>query len=64
MSNRNEKIFALAEEVLGNRKLAVRWLSKPRKRFDGLCAMEILQTDAGAILVEELLREVDSGYVD
>ena len=53
------RVEALAEEVLGDRDTAIKWLYKPRKVFDGLCAMEVIETEAGADLVEEILREID-----
>lgn len=59
---RAAKIQALAEEVLGDRVKAMKWLHKPRNAFDKLTAIEVMQTEAGGQLVEELLGQLDSGY--
>ncbi|MEH6348416.1 MAG: antitoxin Xre/MbcA/ParS toxin-binding domain-containing protein [Bermanella sp.] len=59
---RAAKIFAMAEEVFGSNDLAMKWLHKPRKAFDDMSAMEFIKTEAGAILVEEMLGQIDSGY--
>jgi len=59
---RAAKIQALAEVVLGDRDKAMKWLHKPRKAFDKLTAMEIMKTEAGGQLAEELLGQLDSGY--
>jgi putative toxin-antitoxin system antitoxin component (TIGR02293 family) len=58
---RAAKISALAQEVLGAEK-ALGWLQKPRALFDGLAAMELIKTEAGAELVEETLIQLDEGY--
>lgn len=59
---RAAKIQALAEIVLGDSTKALQWLHKPRKAFDSLNAMELMQTEVGAQLVEEILGQLDSGY--
>ena len=59
---RAAKLRALAEVVLGDEAKAIQWLHKPRKSFDNLSAMELMQTEAGAQLVEEFLGQLDSGY--
>lgn len=56
------KIQALATEVLGSEDKASKWLHKPRKVFDGMSAMEVMQTEAGGQLVEETLGQLDAGY--
>lgn len=59
---RAAKLRALAEVVLGDDAKALQWLHKPRKAFDNLSAMELMQTEAGAQLVEDVLGQLDSGY--
>ncbi len=59
---RAAKILALAEEVLGSQEQASRWLHKPRQAFDGLSALEAMQTEAGGRWVEEHLLQLDAGY--
>ncbi|MEE8056217.1 MAG: antitoxin Xre/MbcA/ParS toxin-binding domain-containing protein [Pseudomonadales bacterium] len=59
---RAAKIQALAEVILGDGDKAMQWLHKPRKAFDQLSAMEVMQTEAGGQLVEELLGQLDAGF--
>lgn len=59
---RAAKVQALADEVFGNKEKAVGWLHKPRKRFDNQSAMTLIQSEAGAQLVEETLNQIDAGY--
>ena len=56
------KIRAMAEAVLGNSEIALAWLRKPRRSFGGISAMELLQTEAGGQVVEEILGQLDEGY--
>lgn len=55
-------VLALAEAVFGDRDRAIAWLSAPRRRFDGESAFDLLDTEAGGRLVEEVLIQVDEGY--
>ena len=59
---RAARLKALATEVLGDDDKALRWLHKPRRAFDNLSAMELMKTEAGAQLVEEMLGQLDAGY--
>lgn len=56
------RVHALAVEVLGSVEKAAVWLHKPRTVFDGMSAMEMMQSEVGAQLVEEALRQLDEGY--
>ena len=56
------RIASLAEEVFGDDAKAGRWLRKAKARFDGRSPMEMLRTEAGARLVEELLLQLDYGF--
>lgn len=56
------KILALAIEVFGNQDKASEWLRKSRSRFGGHSALDIMQNEPGAQLVEETLNQIDSGY--
>jgi putative toxin-antitoxin system antitoxin component (TIGR02293 family) len=51
----------LAEEVFGDDAKAARWLRKPKVRFEGRTPMEVLRTEAGVRLVEEMLLQLDYG---
>jgi putative toxin-antitoxin system antitoxin component (TIGR02293 family) len=55
------RITSLAEEVFGDDAKAGRWLRKPKSRFDGRPPLEVLRTEAGARLVEEMLMQLDYG---
>lgn len=59
---RAARLQALAREVLGDDDKALQWLHKPRMAFDQLSAMELMKTEAGAQLVEEMLGQLDAGY--
>ncbi len=59
---RAAKICALAEEVFGQKDKASTWLRKPRKAFNNQSAMTIMQSEAGAKLVEDTLNQIDAGY--
>ena len=56
------RIASLAEEVFGDDAKAARWLRKPKTRFEGRAPFELLATDAGARLVEEMLLQLDYGF--
>ena len=55
------RISALSEEVFGNDAKASRWLRKAKERFEGRTPLEVLKTEAGARLVEEMLLQLDYG---
>lgn len=59
---RAAKMVALAEEVFGDQDKASRWLHKPRKAYNNQSPLEMIQTEAGAKLVEETLNQIDAGY--
>ncbi len=56
------RIASLAEEVFGEDEKAGRWLRKPKQRFEGRTPLEVLKTEAGARLVEEMLLQLDYGF--
>lgn len=55
------RIAALAERVFGDRSKAQRWLHQPKRRFAGRTPLDMMSTETGARLVEELLYQVDYG---
>ncbi|SPF53510.1 conserved hypothetical protein [Candidatus Sulfopaludibacter sp. SbA4] len=55
------RIAAMAEQVFGEPDRAWRWLRKPQRRFDGKAPIEMLATEAGARLVEEMIVQIDHG---
>lgn len=59
---RAAKIQALAIEVFGEPEKALYWLQKPRKSFGNQTALSVIQSEAGAQLVEDTLNQIDAGY--
>lgn len=59
---RTASVLALTFEVFRNEEKGLKWLRRPRNRFDWLSAVDLMQTDAGAELVEQALLQIDSGY--
>jgi putative toxin-antitoxin system antitoxin component (TIGR02293 family) len=55
------RVTAMAEQVFGEPERAWRWLRKPKPRFDGKTPMDMLATEAGARLVEEMLGQIEHG---
>ncbi|MGA2250388.1 type II RES/Xre toxin-antitoxin system antitoxin [Terracidiphilus sp.] len=56
------RITSLAEEVFADDAKASRWLRKPKVRFEDRSPLEMLRTEAGARLVEEMLLQLDYGF--
>jgi putative toxin-antitoxin system antitoxin component (TIGR02293 family) len=57
------RIFALAGEVLESDEMAKRWLHKPQHGLGGRVPMELIQTEAGAREVEDLLEKIEFGVI-
>jgi putative toxin-antitoxin system antitoxin component (TIGR02293 family) len=55
------RITAMAEQVFGESERAWRWLRKPKRRFEGKTPIEMLATEAGARIVEELVAQIEDG---
>lgn len=55
------RITAMAEQVFGEPERAWRWLRKPKDRFNGKTPIEMLATEAGGRLVEEMIVQIDYG---
>ena len=55
------RITAMAEQVFGEPERAWRWLRKPKQRFEAKTPIEMLATEAGARLVEEMIGQIDHG---
>lgn len=55
-------IYSLAQTVFANQEKAMKWLHKTRQSFEGMNAIDVMKTEAGARLVEEQLLQLDSGY--
>jgi len=57
------RIFALAGEVLESDEMAKRWLHKPQHGLGGRVPMELVETEAGAREVEDLLEKIEFGVI-
>jgi putative toxin-antitoxin system antitoxin component (TIGR02293 family) len=55
------RITSLAEQTFGELDRAWRWMRKPKRRFQGRTPIEIIATEAGARLVEEMISQIDDG---
>jgi putative toxin-antitoxin system antitoxin component (TIGR02293 family) len=55
------RTFALAEQVFGDPQRGWRWLRAPRRQFEARSPLQLLATEAGARIVEELLYRIDDG---
>jgi putative toxin-antitoxin system antitoxin component (TIGR02293 family) len=58
---RVSRILATAQVTLGDDKVALDWLRKPKRRFDGRTPMQMLSTETGGRLVEQMLLQIDEG---
>jgi putative toxin-antitoxin system antitoxin component (TIGR02293 family) len=55
------RVTSHAEKVFGDPEKAWRWLRKPKIRFDGKTPMDMLATEAGARLVDEMIYQLEYG---
>jgi putative toxin-antitoxin system antitoxin component (TIGR02293 family) len=55
------RVTAHAEKVFGDPEKAWRWLRKPKIRFDGKTPLDMLATEAGARLVDEMIYQLEYG---
>lgn len=57
------RIVARAEEALGEPEKARRWLRKENRALGGARPLDLLTTDPGALLVDQLLGRIEHGIV-
>ena len=57
------RIVAIAEDIFEDKKEALEWLNNPQYGLGGRVPFDLLQTDAGAREVEELLLRIDYGVI-
>jgi putative toxin-antitoxin system antitoxin component (TIGR02293 family) len=55
------RIVALAEESLGSREKAARWLKRPNRALGNAIPLAHLDTDPGVRQVEDLLGRISHG---
>ena len=58
---RAARVLARAQAVLGHQGSALAWLRTPKRRFEGRAPVEMLRTEAGGRLVEQMLIQIDEG---
>ncbi len=56
------RVVAQTESVFGNKEKAMAWLRQPMKRFEGNTPIDMLATDVGSRMVEEMLVQIDEGF--
>ncbi len=55
------RLFSHAELVYGSPERALGWLRRPRTRFGKRTPLNLLKTDVGSRIVEEMLVQIDHG---
>jgi putative toxin-antitoxin system antitoxin component (TIGR02293 family) len=58
---RAARILARAQAVWGDQNSALRWLREPKRRFEDRSPLEMLSTETGGRLVEQMLIQIDEG---
>jgi putative toxin-antitoxin system antitoxin component (TIGR02293 family) len=57
------RVLSQAESVYETRERALGWLRAPNPRCGKRAPLELLKTDAGSRIVEDLLVQIDEGSV-
>jgi len=55
------RLYRFAIKVFGERERALRWLGKPKHRFEERTPIQMLRTESGGRLVEEMLVQIEEG---
>ena len=55
------RILAQAQAVIGDEQAALTWLRTPKHRFGGRTPMDLISTEAGGRMVEQMLTQIDEG---
>ncbi|HEY3837635.1 MAG TPA: antitoxin Xre/MbcA/ParS toxin-binding domain-containing protein [Bryobacteraceae bacterium] len=58
---RMARVFANAVEMIGDEEKAIEWLSTPNRALGGERPLDLLDTDTGARLVEDILGRIAYG---
>jgi putative toxin-antitoxin system antitoxin component (TIGR02293 family) len=58
---RSARILSQAQLVFGDDSLALEWMREAKRRFDGRTPMQMMETEAGGRLVEEMLFQLEHG---
>jgi len=55
------RILVRAEEALGEKEKALRWISRPNRALGGKRPLTLLDSDAGSLAVERVLGRIEHG---
>lgn len=55
------RILQRAKDTFGAKETALQWLKRPTKPLNGNAPLDLLDTEAGARMVEDLLTRIDHG---
>jgi putative toxin-antitoxin system antitoxin component (TIGR02293 family) len=55
------RIFDHAVSVMGDKEKALYWLNEPKRRFDERTPIQMLRTELGGRMVEEMLGQIEYG---
>jgi len=55
------RILQRAKDTFGGKDRALQWLKRPTKPLNGHTPLDLLDTEAGARMVEDLLTRIDHG---
>jgi putative toxin-antitoxin system antitoxin component (TIGR02293 family) len=58
---RAARILARAQAVFGDSPSALQWIRQPKSRFEGKTPLQMMVTECGSRLVEEMLLQIDEG---
>jgi len=58
---RTARILARAQATLGDAASALTWVREPKSRFEGKTPIQMMSTETGGRLVEEMLVQIDEG---
>ncbi len=58
---RAARVLARAQAVMGDQESALNWLRAPKKRFEDRSPLQMLSTETGGRLVEQMLIQIDEG---
>ena len=57
------RVVAIANEYLGDRELALRWLKRPNRALGGIAPVAAIDTELGARQVENILGRIAYGGI-
>jgi putative toxin-antitoxin system antitoxin component (TIGR02293 family) len=58
---RAARLLSRAQATLGDAASALQWVRQPKARFEGRTPLQMMVTEAGGRLVEEMLLQIDEG---